>query len=193
MKLTVSSEDNRVVLRVLTTGNEVETLYLPTKNVEYWYPFNVNFSYRYSDAKGYLYLVKERDYHGENKYNVDVLKRTKPLDTRDGIMFHPYVYKENREVIKRARQLGLPTIKDVYFLEDVQAGFEDLAVLIHTVKNRIEDRIIKETGNKLFNQSLDDYDNIVYNNAEEKELGVLKEFGEIYSMLTVMRKLAERG
>lgn len=185
-------KNNTIDLMVPTTDKELLHYELPTEKVHYWYPFNINFFYKYSMSKKFMYLVKEKDYDGENIYNVDILKRSKPLGERKGVMFHPYVYKRNRYIIEKARALGIPTVKDSYNLQDVQKGFSDLDLLIHAVKGRVEDRYIAHGGAlEAPEVPSDDWDRAVYNVMTVEEQKVLQEFGEIYSMLTVMRKIAE--
>lgn len=190
MKLEV--KDSKVTLTVSTTDKEFKEYEVTPHKVYYWYPFNVNFFYKYSNSKRFLYLVKEKDYTGENIYNVDILKRSKPLGQRKGVMFHPYVYKRNRYIIDKARDLGIPTLKDNYDLRDVQKGFEDLDLVTQTVKGRVEDRYIAYGGTleapKVPN---DDWDEAVYNVMTTEEQEIFHELGEMYAMLTVMRKIAE--
>lgn len=194
MKLTVDPDKNRIELKVQNTDTEQEdmVLFFPTNRVWYWYPFNINYYYKFSNAKEYLYLVKEKGYEGDNPYNVGLLKHTKELSERNGVMFHPLVYKRNRYIIDRARQLGLPTIKDIFTLSTVETGFSELGLLIHTVKNRIEDRLLDSKDEIIIPEMYsDNWDKQVYAFMTEEERRVLTEFGEMYAMLTVMRKIAE--
>lgn len=190
MRLTV--ESGKINLAVPTTDKGVKNYELSMENVFYWYPFNVNFYYRYSRSKQFIYLVKEEDYHGENVYNVDILKRSKRLENRNGVMIHPHVYKRNMYIMGRAKDLGLPTMREEYTIQDVEGGFSRLDVLIRTVKDSIENRLLDSGEEEKHLQSgSDEWDKEVYSIATEKELQVIQEFGEMYAMLTVMRKIAE--
>jgi hypothetical protein len=193
MKLIVDKEHNMIELKIPTTDKGDTVYYLPTKNVYYWYPFNINFYYKYSNSKDFLYLVKEKNYEGENYYNVDILKRTKPLNEREGVIFHPTVYKRNRYIMDKATTLGLPTVKGSYTPEDVEIGFSELGVMIHTVKNQIEDRLLEQNGSSIIVPEMfsEEWDKSVYEIMTETEREILIEFGEMYAMLTLMRKLVE--
>lgn len=195
MKLTADIEHNQVVLKVPTTDKDFKEFRLPKMNVHYWYPFNINFSYKYSSSKDYMYLVKEKGYTGDNHYKVDVLKKTKPLDKRGGVMFHPYVYKRNKKIISRAKELNIPVITDSFNLEIVEDGFAQIGVLIHTLKNRVEDRVSDKYGLDLYKYEPkplnEEWDKDIFEVMTEDERFFLLELGEIYSMLTVMRKLSE--
>lgn len=193
MKLRVDPDKDRVVLTIETTDKEYKTLYLPSFNIHYWYPFNINFYYKYSNSREMLYLVREKDYKGENFYKVDILKRTKPLVERNGVMFHPHVYIRNKYIIEKARALGLPTLKDVYTMDDVENGFAELDILMQTLKERLEDRVVENTEDELSLPEVytEDWDKLLFEQMTEEEERTLTEFGEMYSMLTVMRKLVE--
>jgi hypothetical protein len=193
MKTIVEHED-KIKLQVQTTDGEVKEVLLPTMNVHYWYPFNINFSYKHTDSKNYLYLVKERDYVGGNLYKVDILKRTKPLENRNGVMFHPNVYQRNKYIIEKAKSFGLPVITEPYKLDDVEEGFHQLSTLIKLIKGRIEDRFFDKNEDAWYSPDIptDEWDQAVYRYAKQDELTYLQELGEMYTMLSLMRKIAER-
>lgn len=178
-----------VVLKVPTTDKGETVFVFPTKNVHYWYPFNINFSYKYSDSKRYLYLMKEKDYEGTNYYDVTILKKTKPLETKDWTMFHQKVYDRNMYIIALATKMGIVTIDKKYTAEDTVYGFEKVARMIEALKNSIYRRAF---GFSELNQPLhtEGWDEEIYSDMTDKETEMMIEFGEIYAMLTVMKKLA---
>lgn len=191
MKLTVDKDNQQIKLKVTTTDGGNKTICLPPEKLYYWYPFNLNFYYKYSNSRGYIYLSTDKSYKGPNYYNIDVLKRTKPLGERNGVPFHPFVYKRNRDIIQKARGLDLPTIKDTYTLDDVELGFSEVGIMINIIKSRAEDRLLERTGDNFIIPEMfsEEWDKKVYSSLTEKEQEVLIELGEMYSMLTVMRKL----
>lgn len=191
MKIKVPSQDT-ITLSVKTTNKHFKYFELPKLNIHYWYPFNTNFTYRYTESKNYLYLIREKGYTGDNLYRVDILKRTKPLEHRGGIMFHPYVFQRNMYIIDKAKSYGLPTIREAYTLESVQAGFERLGDMMQAVREQIEQRFIWENDDAWYVDSTsEDWDEQVYSQATTEESTALLEFGEMYSMLNIMRKLVE--
>ncbi|MGE4714580.1 hypothetical protein, partial [Bifidobacterium breve] len=67
MKLLVKTQHERgagddVILRVSVNRTGETFVAMSLENLHYWYPFNINFSYKFSDSKGGLVLVKERGY-----------------------------------------------------------------------------------------------------------------------------------
>lgn len=192
MKLLADIEPNHVYLEVLTTDKEYKVFVFPSKNLHYWYPFNINFTYKYTEAKGFLYLVKEKSYEGKNYYNVDILKRTKALPKRDGVPFNEEVYKRNMHIIEKAKKIGLPTIIDDFTEDDVKEGFKLLSDAIEVVRNRIENRYIRKYEEPMYTQSIfsEEWDESIYAQMTDEEQEALVEFGEMYCMLNIMRKLA---
>lgn len=190
MKL-IKTLQHEILLEVETTGDETKEFYFPKEHVYYWYPFNLNFFYRYTDSKEFLYLVKEKGYEGPNYYNVDILKRTRPLDKKHGVMFNPEVYSRNFRIMNKAANLGLPTPMVDYTMEDIMKGFKDLSNIISVVKEQIEMRYMTETGELFSLQSIlnEEWDEAVYSYMSPFEQEVFIEFGEMYCMLSLMRKL----
>lgn len=190
MKLIVEDNSNTVTLRVFTRGKDLEDVVLPKENIHYWYPFNTNFSYRCSSAKKSLYLIKERSHVGENVYGVDTLKKTKPLDIKDGVPYHPQVHRRNLQVIDRAKQLGIVTIEDNFTLALTVAGFQTVCNCIDAIKSRAQERVDDEEIQGVHTHLNEEWDERVYEKLTKEEGVFLLELGEIYGMLTVMRKLA---
>lgn len=185
---------NCVVLEVETTQeNDLADFSFPNRDLHYWYPFNINFFYKYTNSKDYLYLVKEKGYEGPNHYGVDILKRTKPLGEKNGVMFNPAVYKRNKHIMKTAHSIGVPTIDSSYTMEEVQAGFMKLSDIMEFVKLQAEKRYMAENGEILYSQSVmdEDRDEEIFEYMLPIEREMLIEFGEIYVMLNLMRKLIE--
>jgi hypothetical protein len=196
MKLIIIPELEELILEVTTTGKEKKELFLPKTHIHYWYPFNINFSYKYTDSKGFMYLVKEKNYEGENVYNVDILKRTKVLPLRNGTPFNEAVFNRNMYIMDKASATGIKTLLDDFTLEDVKKGFKKAGEILSLIKAQVERRNLAETGeHQFFFQTMptEDWDELIYSKATEKESQVILEIGEIYTMLSVMRKLVEEG
>lgn len=193
MKLINLPELEVLILEVTTTGKEAKELFLPKTNIHYWYPFNINFSYKYTDSKGFMYLVKEKNYEGENVYNVDILKRTKVLPTRNDTPFNEAVFNRNMYIMKKATATGIKTLLDDYTLGDVQQGFKIASNILRIVKEQIALRHTIRSGEIFFSQPIvtEERDEEIYSYATEEEQKIINEIGEIYTMLGVMRKLVE--
>lgn len=195
MKLTVNHAVDMLLLEVETTGEEKKHIYFSTENAYYWYPFNNNFSYRYSNAKGQLYLVQEGGYIGENVYGVDILKRSKQLMMdKEGFLIHPEVRKRNEWIMEVASLYGLPTLLDDYSSHDVQKGFETLGSWLNKYRDFLEDKLMYMDEDALSVTQVhlnEEWDRRIYECADEQDIELLQEFGEMYNMLCLMRKLAE--
>lgn len=191
MKLTAFSDS--IKLSVKTTSKHFKDFNLPKLNIHYWYPFNLNFTYRYTEAKDFLYLVKEKGYTGANIYRADILKRTKPLESKNGVMFHSEVFQRNMVVMAKAKELGLPTIREAYTMQDVQRGFNLLDSVIQSTREKMEDRFVwaNEDAWYITDTNSEEWDEKVYSHATSKELFELQLYGEMYTMLSIMRKLVE--
>lgn len=190
MKLEKKGES--MFLTVDTTDKQDITQQVPKENIHYWYPFNINFHYKYSKAEGYLYLVKDAMYEGDNHYKADILKRTKKLNKRDGVMFHPHIYRRNRYIMSKARTIGVVTLIDDFTSKDVTLGYQKLRDITNAViEGRVEKRILESMGEDIqYNEEYEgDWVDLVYNSLTPKEEETLLEVGEMYVMLSVMRKL----
>lgn len=191
MKL-ISKNSNDVTLNVRTTGKETLDITVSKRNVHYWYPFNINFSYRYTESKRFLYLIKEKGYTGKNHYGVDILKRTRALGDRDGVMFHPEVYKRNTYIMEKAKALGIKTVEDQYEMRDVEQGYKIVNAAFKAIKNLIEDRYVSQHEDEELHSQLfptEEWDEAVYSCMTEEESEAMQEIGEVYTMLSLMRKI----
>jgi len=194
---TIVKTDQLINLEVKTTGQEKKDFLLPVENIQYWYPFNVNFSYVYSDAREQLYLVMDKEYKsrgGKDYYGTDILKNTQPLEELNGTMFHQKVYDRNNYIMVRAKFLGLKkTLLEEYTIEDVEQGFNRLHTVVKSIKNKIEARVTIGSDELLYAPARrsEDWDKMIYDNATLEEWELLEEIGEIYSMLSLMRKIKE--
>ncbi|ANY29394.1 hypothetical protein [Bacillus phage PK16] len=188
MKLMNISE-KEILLELKTTDKQLEEICLPKENIHFWYPFNINFYYKHSSAKGYMYLVQDKHFEGDNIYNTTILKRTKKLMKKDGVPLHPAVYARNISIMSKAFELGIPTIAQEYTSESVQHGFDTLAAIMGDLRDEIEERYIKASGKSTPPINSEKWDKDMYKHATEIELAELQAYGEMYTMLSVMRKL----
>jgi len=195
MKLILDKEKDKAVLTVPTTMGGTKRIKFPKKNLYYWYPFNLNFSYKYTNAKEFIYLVREDRDCKYNYYQAGRLKKSEPLKNKDGYPLHPSVYKRNKYIIERAKKLGIPTIDKPFDKTNIEIGFKRLAKLIKIVKTNIENRAIERDDEALYALAYpnEEWDELVYKYATEQEEQILIEFGEMYTMLNLMRKLLKKG
>ncbi|AMQ66627.1 anti-sigma factor [Bacillus phage Shbh1] len=194
MKLTV--RNNYLHLTVETTiDSKIKNYTLPMEyahNIHYWYPFNSNFYYKYSNFKNILYLTKDKGYSGDNVYDIKDLKKTKALKKLEGVWFNSTVYYRNLEKMIIAKTLGIPVVNQPFTMKDVVRGFKTWSLEVERLKNTLIDRSF-ESDDFLTPEMLSyGWDDKFFELATKDELRYLKEdLGEIYIMLSVMRKIAE--
>lgn len=193
MKLTRPHTGDKVELSVFTTnGDELKSFHFPKNHIYFWYPFNINFFYKYSNSREFMYLVKEKGYEGENVYNIDILKRTKPMPTRNDVPFHKGVYQRNMYIMSKAKEVGLVTIKDVYSISDVKENYIKLKNILTIIKNEMQDRYLDKYPEDVENIGEDEeWIKKIYSEMTPEEHKHFIEIGEMYVMVNLMRKLAE--
>lgn len=193
MKTLMGYLDNQLRLLVRTTEDEIKEFELPVENIHYWYPFNTNYEYRFSSSKEYLYLVRNKHYNGSEVYTVNILKHSKPLERKDGTLFNPSVYGRNMQLIRKATMLGIPTITEQYSMEEITEGFNKVGQLINIVKTVVQQRYIEDNEDVWFAPEIPslEWDTAVYAQATPEEVQALEDFGEILTMLQLMRKIME--
>lgn len=186
-------EEDRLLLEVRSTLNEPREFNLPKINLHYWYPFNLNYHYKYSDSRDFLYLVKDKGYEGPPIYEVNILRRTQQLPQRNDVMFNQHVFRRNMYIMTKAAQMGIKTVKELFDEDDVDDGFATVGAAIETIKERIEDRYIEACEDPATFQGMptEEYDAVIFSYMTEEERAELVELGEIYSMLVLMKKMIE--
>ncbi|AFQ96503.1 hypothetical protein [Bacillus phage vB_BceM_Bc431v3] len=190
MKL-INISEKEILLELKTTDKKLEEICLPKENIHFWYPFNINFYYKHSSAKGYMYLVQDKHYEGTNHYDTTILKRTKKLMKHEGVPLNLPVYERNTYIMSKAFELGIPTIAQSYTSESVQHGFDTLAAIMGDLQSEIEERYVEASGKSQPPINTEKWDKEMYKHATEEELAELQEYGEMYTMLSIMRKLAQ--
>lgn len=186
MNLRIDNREKTVELELPVRGGNIHMITLPKKNIHYWYPFNSNFFYRYSEPEKMMYLSKDTRYKGENIYNIDILKRTKPLQQVGAVPFHPYVYRRNKYIIMKANRLGLPTIDKEYDILDIETAFKKVGDLIDEVTKNAIKRVEQDYQNE--EKTIPQWEAIIEKHTNDEEKKKYEELGEVYTMLILMKK-----
>ncbi|QQO40578.1 RNA polymerase sigma factor [Bacillus phage 000TH008] len=201
MKLLVKTQHERgtednVILRVSVNRTGETFVAMPLENLHYWYPFNINFSYKFSESRGGLVLVKERGYEGHNFYNApSTLKEAELLKKKDGFFLNQKVYERNTYIIEKAKKLNLPVITDdTYNSRDIAKGFLRLQYLMGLVKKDIENnyKMYQEVTSAPETELDEEWDHKMFESMSTIHKNAYIEFGEMYSMLVTMNKIAKR-
>jgi hypothetical protein len=172
----------------LDTLNDIEVVEVPLQDLYLWYPFNINYEYRYSKKNSYMHLVAITGRTGDDVYKMEEPSNSPRMVHLGNTFYNEAVAERNKTIIWRAHNLGISTLDDEFNYTDVQNGFSDLDVFIQTVKDRIEDRVDPADFEGHLSKP-DMKDRAIYAQATDTELRRLQEFGEIYTMLSLMRKM----
>jgi hypothetical protein len=91
----------------------------------------------------------------------------------------------------KAKSLGLPTIRGSYTISDVEAGSVRLGDMMQAVRDQIENRFVWDNDEAWYisDTNSEEWDELIYTQATPEETAILLEFGEMYTMLSIMRKL----
>ncbi len=186
-------KNGNILIDVPTTEEGVRKKYTFNASTAYkWYPFNINYSYKYSNAKGIIYLIKETSYKKEDVYKVSKPSNKMALKIDGESAFLLKVYKRNLYIMNTAYSLGLPIIRKKYTLKDVERGFIKLGDLVDTLRETLGDRL--ENDHEVYinqNSFLENTDKQIYDVLNQEERKKLQEYGEMYTMLGLMRKIAK--
>lgn len=196
MKLKINENKESGVLTVDTTGDKgTKDYYVSLSNIHQWYPFNISYKYNYSQSQRYIYLVEENSSTGETLYGADILRHTAPLERRHGTMLHRKVLTRNEFIIAKAKRAGIPYITGSYNLKDIQDGFHKIRTVIEYIKDTIIKRYERVTAVPLVEGAVtpEQWDIALYVVATNVERKRLIELGEMYTMLTLMRKMVKGG
>lgn len=195
----VKKNEEEITLILETTSSDVEevkVLTLPLDKLLYWYPLNMNYTYKFANSKQIMYLVKDPTYKGEPLYETKLLKYAEELPLRDGIPFNESVYERNNQVMAFAVKSG---ILDIYGHLNVGTIEDSILVTINYMKdfrkvlqnrfildeNRGMDDAVSVTSDK------EDLDIILYSYATEEEMTDLNMMGEVYTFLNLIRRLQD--
>ncbi|AHZ10429.1 anti-sigma factor [Bacillus phage Hoody T] len=170
---------------------EVEII-LPKDNIIYWYPLNMNYEYKFSDAKQIMYLTLD-SMSEDDSYSVKKAKRAKPLPIKDGVPYKDDVFLNNRATLKWGRRQGfIDYDKNYNFIGDNVESTKLVLAAVTALREKLTARYIEKEGNK---SGLDVEDGIglslftdeqVYQLANKKERAEIKLLGEVYTYLRVM-------
>lgn len=195
----VKKNEEEITLILETTSSDVEEvkeLILPLDKLLYWYPLNMNYTYKFANSKQIMYLVKDPTYKGEPLYETKLLKYAEELPLKHGVPFNESVFVRNAKVLEFAMKRD---ILGVYGNPDLQTVEESIICTINYMKEfrqvlqkrfildetRDTDEAVSVTSDK------EDLDLILYSYATEDEMRDLNMMGEVYTLLNLMRRLQD--
>lgn len=195
----VKKNEEEITLILETTSSDVEEvkeLILPLDKLLYWYPLNMNYTYKFANSKQIMYLVKDPTYKGEPLYETKLLKFAEELPLRDGIPFNESVYERNNQVMAFAVKsnildmyghLNTDTLEEsvictINYMKEFRQVLQKRFILDET---RDTDEAVSVTSDK------EDLDLILYSYATEDEMRDLNMMGEVYTLLNLLRRLQD--
>lgn len=202
MKTTFISKDTGV-LTYKTSTYEEQTVEFPADSIQDWYPFDLNYTYRYSATNKRFFLVLLELEAETKRYNVHSNRDRSISNTavfRPTDWYCPEVKIENAKVIQYAKDLGLKTIEDDLTYSQVCATIRILGdkeqELFRNLENDVFDRLKSEPSyDKLLSTFLkmgnEDRYSFILNKISQEDKEKLKAFGQMYCMYGIMRKMAK--
>lgn len=202
MKTTFISKDTGV-LTYKTSTYEEQTIEFPADSIQDWYPFDLNYTYRYSVPHKRFFLVLLELEAETKRYNVHSNRDRSISNTavfRPTDWYCPEVKIENAKVIQYAKDLGLKTIEDDLTYSQVCATIRILGdkeqELFRNLEDDVFDRLKSEPSyDKLLSTFLkmgnEDRYSFILNKISQEDKEKLKAFGQMYCMYGIMRKMAK--
>lgn len=198
MKFTIDNKDTGTLeVRVGNFKEKTKFSGMDLDKVYQWYPMNIYYKLRYQAPKDRLYLFPTDNPPLNVDYDYEERSRTKP----DGVQIKEIgpemvcmnVMLDNIELSREASKLGIPNmVVGDYTTTQIKEGIEDLLALLDTYKESLEYRIEKEGKLEEFRKkALQEQDSMLYSYSTEEEQESMKQLGKMYTMLNLMRKIAE--
>lgn len=198
MKFKVDNENTGTLeVQIGNTKDNIKFTGLKLDKMYRWYPMNISYKYRYQEPRARLYLYPVTNPPENPDYDYEARKRTKPagivVEKIGPDMVCLNVMTDNIELAIQADELGLPhMISARKTLKEIKEGIKDLLEMLDDVKDTLEDRLSKEINLKEFRKlPLQEQDSVLYSYASEEEIEQMVLFGKLYTMLNLMRKIAE--
>lgn len=197
MKFTIDDgETGTLKVRVGNIKEEIEFSGIDLDKLYMWYPMNICYVYRYQEPRDRLYLYPVKNPPENIDYEYEERLRTKPaevvIENIGSEMMCENVMKDNVELAIIADGLGLPhLLKYGYTLEETKQGIRRLLAMLDDVKQTLEDRIEGDKLKEYREMPLLERENVLYSYATEEELEEMKQFGKLYTMINLMRKIAK--
>lgn len=198
MKLKVLNREEGV-LKVFVGAGKFENIDVPLSNIEEWYPFSNAYEYKYRKYQKVLELKRLRStlpqaYDVGSNSKSDVRHPDRVCRVEE--MYNKTVHRDNLRIIEKAKSYDIPTITDDFTAEDVEKGFFKLGIIFEDLIKIVIDKYLegKEPAEVaeflLKSESLQLAE--AFAEEDDKVTLTYNELGQIYSMLTVMKKITRR-
>jgi len=178
-----SAESIELVLENTNNEKDDVSYFFPKTNMVFWYPLNNGYEYKHSDARGFMYITKDK-LSTANVYKVVRAKRAKKLTQKNGIPFSQDIFNKNLATLKWAKQNGYVTYDGNYvftgnYQESILRVLTDLRSLESLLKSRYYSRHLM-SDNDIYSQTEEPNFHEVATSAEKNRIRL---FGETYAYL----------
>lgn len=196
MKFTVDDENTGTLsVRISNKKEYVEFPGMDLDKIYQWYPMNICYSLRYQEGTDSIYLYPRGNPPENIDYNYSKSLRTKPagvvIDDIGPDMMCTNVMKDNVQLMALADSLGLPyMIEHNYTLKETKQGIVHLLDMLDAIKETFELRMNERELKEFKSLPLQERDNVLYSHATEEDKEEMKQLGKLYTMLSLMRKIA---
>lgn len=185
-----------------TEGNEKSFIYYLDTLFD-WYPLNPGYDYLYSKKNNKMYIVR-KEKHSPIRYGVDhnkdrINEKNACFDLDE--WHNPEVVDENEIVFDNAEKWGFVTPRKEYTVSQVKHDLKKAGDVLNILFQLEEEKLERNIKNneidithqeltEIMNCNKEDYVTEIFkmNNTENENYHKL---GEIYTMLQLMRKIAE--
>lgn len=170
---------------------------LDLSKVHQWYPLNISYNLRYQEPRDRLYLYPVTNPPENPDYKYVERTRTKPegtvIEDIGPDMMCANVMMDNVTMCIIADRLELPSFLTAdYTEEQAKQGIKDVLEMLDSVKGTLENRLSKDMDIGEFRKKpLQEQDNMLYLYATDEEISEMKQFGKLYTMLNLMRKISK--
>lgn len=215
---TLSRKLNEGTIFVPTSNNDEGKLFkFPLETLFDWYPCCPRYSYQYSTSRKKLYLrLLDSDKSLKPRYGVSTNKKrviSKIACFNENEWYNKEVAQENKELFEFAKQYDIVTpLKEDYTLEEVDESISkvlDILDLLYTnQKIKVEEELVgavdslqlTKPDSEELRKAYKDVAEYMRLDREEKATYVLsrslgslnsvyEKFGNVYTMLNIMRKV----
>lgn len=213
----VDKEKNIGKLAVVSNSGYLEKLDFPLDTLFDWYPCCPRYDYKHSNKWNKLYIViEENNKKLPTRYNVSSLKnrvKSKTACFKLGQWYNEEVEKENKKLFEFAESYDIvtPNKKD-YSLEDINSSIKHvndiLDALYKTQEKNVRDNLIRKAtelkdidpDSKEYIEAFKEINEYLQLDNESQSAYVLSnlpqhieelyaKFGEVYTMLNLMKKV----
>ncbi|ASR78995.1 hypothetical protein AARONPHADGERS_132 [Bacillus phage AaronPhadgers] len=184
MKIKNHSEESIELVLENTNNEKADVSYFfPKTNMVFWYPLNNGYEYKHSDARGFMYITKDK-LATVDVYKVVRAKRAKKLPQKNGIPFSQDIFNKNLATLKWAKQNGYVTYDSNYVFtgnydESIKRVLTDLRALESMLKSRYYSKNLWNVQDILEDKAELNFHEV----ATTTEKNRIRLFGETYAYL----------